>query len=117
MLELYNWTIEEAVKVEMLEYQAKNRKELGGAYKFRKLGLRKYNRTDLAEHLEKQKADERDTRLKSFQERYDKMAEIKAFEMKPTSSIADPTSPRESDSMASITPSGEYSRTRGFFKD
>ena len=45
------------------------------------------------------------------------MEEMKVFELKPTSSIADPQSPRESNSVASITPSSEYGRTRGFFKD
>ncbi len=43
---------------------------------------------------------------------------MKVFELKPTSSIADPNSPRGSESIHSmITPNSDYGRTRGFFKD
>lgn len=48
---------------------------------------------------------------------YARMQEAKVYELKPTSSIADPQSPRESDSIASMTPTGEYGRARGFFRD
>ena len=48
---------------------------------------------------------------------YAQMVEHKALEMKPGSSLADPMSAADSDSMLSMTPKGEYGRARGFFRD
>ena len=104
--------------MEMQEIQAKAKQNVAMQGRFRKLKLPKYTMDDLSEHLSRQNANERDWRLKCFDELYACMLEMKQMEMRPTSSIQDPTSPRESESMASMTPTGEYGRARGqFFRD
>jgi len=88
--------------------------------RMRKLRLnKKYTLEDLALHLKEQTERERDWRVKTFDQLYQHMEEMKVFELKPTSSIADPQSPRGSESVASITPSSAYGGggARGFFKD
>ena len=72
---------------------------------------------DLKEHLSRQNAFEREWRLQCFDELYAKMHEMKQLEMRPTSSIQDPNSPRESESIASMTPTGEYARGKFSFRD
>jgi hypothetical protein len=57
----------------------------------RKLKLnKKYTLDDLVVHLKQQTLRERDWRIKTFDELYQQMEEMKVFELKPTSSIADP---------------------------
>lgn len=59
--------------------------------RMRKLKLnKKFTLDDLAVHLKQQAARERDWRIKTFDELYQQMEEMKVFESKPTSSIADP---------------------------
>ena len=117
LLDLYKWQIDELSTLEKQEMRAK-KKNPGYAIVSKARGRSKFTMDDLKLMLESR--EHKDPLIQSFEQLYQVYKQAIALEMEPRSSMQDPTSPRESESMASIsTPKGALDAIsrRSFFKE
>lgn len=96
------------------------KKNVGYAIVGRSKGREKFTMEHLKVMLEKKDSEMRDPLIMSFEQLYGKYKTALEIEMEPRSSMQDPMSPRESDSMSmvSLTPKGmDAISRRSFFKE